>query len=145
MSAVESDIGVPCLKRQECRFWKRPRTLVLSSAGKVGTHSHVQPAERCPPDFADTLRAYKQRLLSLVELPSSWWIPRHSRRPSSSARMRSTRAALIEAGAEDWSIHTRAELQTLCVQNRVAPLTQAELAKLYEIRRTFNARITSND
>ena len=29
----------------------------------------VQPAERCPPDFADTLRAYKRRLLSLVELP----------------------------------------------------------------------------
>ena len=56
-----------------------------------------------------------------------------------------TKAALIEAGAEEWSIYTRAELQTLCVQNRVAPLTQAELAKLYEIRRTFNARITSND
>jgi len=29
----------------------------------------VQPAERCPPDFADTLRAYMRRLLSLVELP----------------------------------------------------------------------------
>jgi len=56
--------------------------------------------------------------------------PRHSSRPSSSARTRSTKAALIEAGAEEWSIYTRAELQTLCVQNRVAPLTQAELAKL---------------
>jgi hypothetical protein len=29
----------------------------------------VQPVNRCPPAFADTLRAYKQRLLALLRLP----------------------------------------------------------------------------
>ena len=45
-------------------------------------------------------------------------------------------------GAETWSIYTRAELQTLCVQNRVAPLTAAELRKIHEIKRAFDGRIT---
>jgi hypothetical protein len=54
-----------------------------------------------------------------------------------------TRAALVEAGAEPWSIYTRAELQTLCVQNRVAPLTAAELRKVHEIKRTVSGRISS--
>ena len=105
----------------------------------------VQPAEPCPPDFADTLRAYIRRLLSLVELPFVMVYSKALEETVFFCQDEATKAALIEAGAEEWSIYTRAELQTLCVQNRVAPLTQAELAKLYEIRRTFNARITSND
>ena len=56
-----------------------------------------------------------------------------------------TRAALQEAGADPWSIYTRTELQTLVEQNRIAPLTRPELAKLHEIKRTFNARITPKD
>jgi hypothetical protein len=53
-----------------------------------------------------------------------------------------TKSALVEAGAEPWSIYTRAELQTLCEQNRVAPLTAAELRKVHEIKRRFHGRIT---
>src|SRR4030095_150124 len=53
-----------------------------------------------------------------------------------------TKAALVEAGAEPGSISTRAEVRTLCVQNRVAPLTAAELRKVHEIKRTFDGRIT---
>ena len=53
-----------------------------------------------------------------------------------------TKAALVEAGAEPWSIYTRAELQTLCVQHRVAPLSPAELRKVHEIKRAFDGRIT---
>jgi hypothetical protein len=52
-----------------------------------------------------------------------------------------TKAALIEAGADEWSIYTRAELQALCVQNGIKPFTQAELRKLQEIKRTLGARI----
>jgi len=44
-------------------------------------------------------------------------------------------------GAEPWSIYTRAQLRTLCVQNRVAPPTATELRKLHDIRKTFHARI----
>jgi len=52
-----------------------------------------------------------------------------------------TKATLIEAGAEPWSVYTRAELQVLVAQNRVAPLSQAELKKVHQIKRTFGARI----
>jgi hypothetical protein len=44
-------------------------------------------------------------------------------------------------GAEPWSIYTRAELQRLCVQNRVAPLSPAELRKVHEIKQAFDGRI----
>jgi hypothetical protein len=56
-----------------------------------------------------------------------------------------TEAALVEAGAEQWSIYTRAELRVLVAQNRIAPLSQAELRKLHEIKQTFGARIAQND
>jgi hypothetical protein len=48
----------------------------------------------------------------------------------------------VAAGAEPWSIYTRAELRILVAQNRVAPLSHDELRKVHEIKRTFNARIS---
>ena len=48
---------------------------------------------------------------------------------------------LIEAGAEPWSIYTLDELQVLVAQNRVAPLSDDELRRLHQIKRTFGARI----
>jgi hypothetical protein len=54
-----------------------------------------------------------------------------------------TKGALVEAGASEWSIYTRDELQTLCVQNRLAPLSPAELRKVHEIKRTVSGRISS--
>ena len=53
-----------------------------------------------------------------------------------------TKAALVEAGADPWSIYTRDELQTLVTQNRIAPFSDAELGKVHEIKRTFSGRIT---
>jgi hypothetical protein len=44
-------------------------------------------------------------------------------------------------GAEPWSIYTRDELLVLVAQNRKAPLSDEELRKLHEIKRTFGARI----
>ena len=52
-----------------------------------------------------------------------------------------TRDTLVKAGADEWLIYTKAELRTLIAQNRVAPFTDAELRKLHEIKRTFNAGI----
>jgi hypothetical protein len=48
---------------------------------------------------------------------------------------------LVEAGAKPFSIYTRAALEVLVEANRVAPLTNAQLRKLYEIKRTFDAKI----
>jgi hypothetical protein len=53
-----------------------------------------------------------------------------------------TRAALVEAGAEPWRIYTKDELRVLMAQNRVAPLSPAELRKVHEIKRAFDGRIT---
>jgi hypothetical protein len=52
-----------------------------------------------------------------------------------------TRVALVEAGACEWSIYTRDELRILCVQNRIAPLSDADLRQLHDGRRMLNARI----
>ena len=53
-----------------------------------------------------------------------------------------TKEILIGNGAEPWSVYTRDELQILVAQNRVAPLSDDELRKVHEIKRTFGARIT---
>jgi pyrroloquinoline quinone (PQQ) biosynthesis protein C len=52
-----------------------------------------------------------------------------------------TKAALIEAGADEWSIYTKNEVRILLANNRVAPLSPDELRKVHEIKRTFNGRI----
>jgi hypothetical protein len=54
-----------------------------------------------------------------------------------------TRGALVEGGACAWQIYTREELQTLSEQNRIAPLSDAELRKVHELKRTFQGRITT--
>ena len=53
-----------------------------------------------------------------------------------------TKAALVEAGADSFSVYTKDELRILVAQNRIAPLSQVELRKLHEIKRTFHARVT---
>jgi hypothetical protein len=102
----------------------------------------VEPAAKCPRDFAAKLKAHKWTLLPLLQLP---FLMVYSERLGETiffCEDGDTRAALVEAGADPWSIYTRAELQTLCVQNRVAPLTAAELRKVHEIKRAFDGRIT---
>ena len=56
-----------------------------------------------------------------------------------------TKAALIEAGADSFSIYSRAELETLCKANRAAPFSADELCKVHELRKTFNAKITGHE
>ena len=102
-----------------------------------------QPVEKCPRDFAHTLRAYKPRLLSLLELP---FVMVRSQAFDGEilffCQDEQTKAALVAAGAEEWRIYKRDELQTLVAQNRIARLSQAELRKLHDIKKTFNARIS---
>jgi hypothetical protein len=52
-----------------------------------------------------------------------------------------TKAALIEAGAEEWSIYTNDELRILVANNRAKPYLTDELCKLHEIKKTFHGRI----
>jgi hypothetical protein len=52
-----------------------------------------------------------------------------------------TKAALIEAGADEWSIYTRSELQILIENNRVKPFLPDELCKLLGIKKKFRAKL----
>jgi hypothetical protein len=102
----------------------------------------VQPVARCPPDFAETLRVYKRRLLSLLQLPFVMVFSQILGETIFFCEDETTKAALVKAGAEPWSIYAKDELRVLVAQNRVAPLSPAELRKVYEIKRTFSGRIT---
>ena len=101
----------------------------------------VEPAERCPRDFADTLKDHKWLVLDLLRLP---FVMVYSQRLGETVFFcedDGTRAALIEVGACEWSIYTKAELRTLIAQNRIAPLGSEELRKVHELKHNFNARI----
>ena len=53
-----------------------------------------------------------------------------------------TKAALVEAGADPWSIYTREELQILIEHHRAKPFIPDELLRLHQAKRTLNLRIT---
>jgi hypothetical protein len=109
----------------------------------VGNDLHVNPGRSCPPDFANMLRACKSNLLSLLSWPFVMVYSQALGETVFFCKDEDTRAALVEAGADPWSIYTKAELQVLVEQNRIAPLTDAELRKIHEIKRTFGAKINT--
>jgi hypothetical protein len=127
-----------------------PIEVLKQAAGhglKLETHGdelHVIPGERVPADFVSVLKAHKPALLALLRLPFMMVYSQALGETIFFAEDDDAKAALVEAGAEPWSIYTRAELRTLCVQNRVAPLTAAELRKVHEIKRTFRSRIATD-
>ena len=94
-----------------------------------------------PKDFADTLRTRKAQLLGLLQLPFVMVDSEILGETIFFCADEDTKAALVQAGAEEWSIYTKAELRTLVAQNRVKPFTDAELNKVHELKRTLNARI----
>jgi hypothetical protein len=127
---------------------------VLKKAGDLGLKLSqappdrltYQPLEKCPPGFAEILRAHKPALLSLLEFP---FVMMRSQALDGEILFfcedEQTRAALVEAGAAEWSIYTKEELRILCEQNRIKPFTEVELRKVHEIKRCFGAGITSED
>ena len=102
----------------------------------------VKPARLCSAEFAEVLKAHKSALLALLRLPFCIVYSQTLGETVFFCEDDPTRAALVEAGAEPWSIYTKNELRVLVAQNRVAPLTTAELRKVYDIKRAFDGRIT---
>jgi hypothetical protein len=109
-----------------------------------GEKLRVLPAERLSPDFAEVLKAHKPALLALLKLPFVQVYSEAVEEVMFFCQDEPTKAALVAAGAEEWSIYTKDELRTLSEQNRVAPLTAAELRRVHEIKRTFCGRITTH-
>jgi len=94
-----------------------------------------------PKSFADTLRDHKWQLLALLQLPFCMVFSESLGETVFFCQDEATRDALVQAGAEEWSIYTKDELRVLVAQNRVAPLSPDELHKVHEIKRTFHGRI----
>jgi len=88
------------------------------------------------------LKSHKPQLLALLELPFRMVYSKALEETIFFCEDEATKAALIEAGADEWSIYTMDELRVLIAHNRVAPFDADELCKLHEIKRTFSARLT---
>jgi hypothetical protein len=108
---------------------------------KVGSLT-VDASKPWPKDFADTLSQHKPRLLELLALPFVMVKSLAFPELLFFCADEPTKRALITAGADEWTIYTKAELEILCAQNRIAPLSPDELCKLHEIKQMFHGRIT---
>ena len=104
---------------------------------------HVIPGEHCSPAFEETLRVHKPQLLGLLQLPFCMVYSRTLEENVFFCENEETKAALVAAGADEWSIYTRGELQILVEQNRVKPFIPDELLDLHEGKRTFRGRIAT--
>src|SRR5262249_23771230 len=121
---------------------------VLEKAAELGlrlkavdSHLHVNPGRCCPTEFADTLRVCKTDLLALLRLPFVMVYSKTLGDTVFFCENENTRAVLVEAGASEGSIYTKDELRILVAQNRISPLTNQELRKMHQIKRTFGAKI----
>src|SRR6266542_1450099 len=85
----------------------------------------IQPSRLCSAEFAEALKTHKRALLALLRLPFVMVYSKTLDETIFFCEDEDTRLALVEAGASEWSIYTRAELKILVEQNRVAPLTAA--------------------
>jgi hypothetical protein len=102
---------------------------------------HVIPGEHCSAAFEETLRVHKPQLLALLRLPFVMVESQILEETIFFCADEATKDALVEAGADEWSIYTREELQILVENNRVKPFLPDELCKLHNRKRTFNGRI----
>jgi|SRR6516162_4286669 len=116
--------------------------LRIKKVGSLTVNELTVDASRpWPKDFADTLSQHKAQLLELLALPFVMVKSPAFDGPLFFCADEPTKRALIDAGADEWAIYTKGELEILWMQNRIAPLSLEELARLHEIKRTFNAKI----
>ena len=100
----------------------RATELGLKLGVRPGNKLTVQPIKACPPAFRETLRESKGWLLIVLQWPFIMVYSQTLKETIFFCDDDDTRACLIEAGADSFSIYTRAELRLLCEANRVAPL-----------------------
>jgi hypothetical protein len=103
----------------------------------------VKAAKPWPREFAQILRDYRRRMLALLRLPFCMVFSQILGETIFFCEDEHTKAAVVEAGADEWRIYTRDELRMLVAQNRAKPFLPEELCKLHEIKRTFNRRIST--
>ena len=102
----------------------------------------VEAAKCWPKELAETLQDHKPRLLALLRLPFCMVFSQILGETIFFCEDEQTKAALVGAGADEWSIYTRDELRILVAQNRAKPFLPDEICKLHSIKRAFSGRIT---
>jgi hypothetical protein len=117
--------------------------LGLQLSVKAPDTLNIEASRPWPKEFADVLKLHKSKLIALLRLP--FVMVRSSTlgdEPLFFCADESTKNLLmLLTGAEPWSIYTKAELKILVEQNRVAPLSLEELARLHALKKTFRATI----
>jgi len=107
-----------------------------------GNDLYVIPGDRVPGDFVPVLKQHKPQLLALLRLPFVLVYSRPLEETVFLCEDEATKAALVEAGADEWSIYIiKDELRILVAQNRAQPFLPDELCKLHKLKRTFHGRI----
>jgi len=74
----------------------------------------VKASGHWPKDFADTLRTHKTQLLALLQLLFVMVYSETLQETIFFCADDDTRMALVQAGAEEWAIYTKAEMRILC-------------------------------
>jgi hypothetical protein len=108
-----------------------------------GNKLRVTPGERLTAGFAQMLKEHKWHLLSILRCPFVMVYSEVLKETIFFAENEDTKDALVEAGADTWSIYTKDEVRVLVAQNRAEPFLPDELCKLHEIKRTFTGRIAN--
>jgi len=80
-----------------------------------------EPAAKCPQDFVETLLTHKWHLLSMLTWPFVMVYSEVLKETVFFAENEDTKAALVEAGADPWSVYTKDELRVLVAQNGAEP------------------------
>ena len=101
----------------------------------------VESGKPWPRAFGDTLKAHKPALFALMRLPFVMVESHALSQTIFFCKDEHTKAALIQAGAEEWTIYTNRELKILVGHNRTKPLTAADLRRLSEAKRRFEGTI----
>jgi len=100
----------------------------------------VNPATRCPPDFAETLKAHKWHLLSMLSWPFVMVYSKALGETIFFCDDDDTKNCLIEAGAAPCCVYTLAELRSLLLRHREAPLSVDELLRFHSAKRMFKGK-----
>jgi hypothetical protein len=101
----------------------------------------VEPASRCPPELASSLRAHKWHLLVLLQLPFVMVYSQTLNETIFFCQDEDTRNCLVEAGADPCCVYTRNELLALLKRHRQTPLSVDELLRIHHAKRMFNGTV----
>jgi hypothetical protein len=86
-------------------------------------------------------KSHKPQLLALLELPFVMVFSEMLQEIIFFCEDEAAKAALVEGGADVWSVYTKDELRVLIDNDRAQRFLPDELCKMHKLKRTFHGRI----